>query len=188
MASFSVTVSGTVVRGTDADDAFNIIGAQSVYLLGLGGAEDRFTGPSTHNVLNGGADDSADRILVQGGGQNSERWRPATRWPQRSLTRRAIHKAISGLCSIPFLAIAAAAADKNPIAKDQRKLEALLSIRSGEPEKKLFFGSVEFDCDPDAPGGVPGFGPLPHAASQVAVAKSEQVNTPVEPEGEPRWR
>ena len=43
MASFSVTVSGTVVRGTDADDAFNIIGAQSVYLLGLGGAEDRFT-------------------------------------------------------------------------------------------------------------------------------------------------
>ena len=147
-----------------------------------------FLFPSTHNVLNGGADDSADRILVQGGGQNSERWRPATRWPQRSLTRRAIHKAISGLCSIPFLAIAAAAADENPIAKDQRKLEALLSIRSGEPEKKLFFGSVEFDCDPDAPGGVSGFGPLPHAASQVAVAKSEQVNTPVEPAGEPRWR
>jgi hypothetical protein len=26
---------------------------------------------------------------------------------------------------------------------------------------RLFFGYVEFDWDPNAPGGVPGFGPLP---------------------------
>ena len=26
---------------------------------------------------------------------------------------------------------------------------------------QLFFGFLEFDWDPDAPGGVPGFGPLP---------------------------
>jgi hypothetical protein len=35
---------------------------------------------------------------------------------------------------------------------------------------KLFFGYVEFDQNPDAPGGVPGFGPLPNSASQVAEA------------------
>jgi hypothetical protein len=33
----------------------------------------------------------------------------------------------------------------------------------------LFFGYVEFDHDPNTPGGVPGFGPWPQA-SQVATA------------------
>jgi hypothetical protein len=56
-------------------------------------------------------------------------------------------KAMFGLCSILFCAIVMAAADENPIAKDQRKLDALFSVRSnlGQSEKKLFFGFVEFD-------------------------------------------
>jgi hypothetical protein len=41
---------------------------------------------------------------------------------------------------------------------------------AGPAGLKLFFGYVEFDQDPDAPGGVPGFGPLPNSASQVAEA------------------
>ena len=32
--------------------------------------------------------------------------------------------------------------------------------RTGE-NHRLFFGFLEFDWDPNAPGGVPGFGPLP---------------------------
>lgn len=30
--------------------------------------------------------------------------------------------------------------------------------------RRLFFGFLEFDCDPDASGGVPGFGALPDSA------------------------
>ena len=30
---------------------------------------------------------------------------------------------------------------------------------------KFFFGFLEFDWDPDAPGGVPGFGPYPPAST-----------------------
>jgi hypothetical protein len=41
---------------------------------------------------------------------------------------------------------------------------------AGPAGLRLFFGYVEFDQDPDAPGGVPGFGPLPNSASQVAEA------------------
>jgi hypothetical protein len=29
------------------------------------------------------------------------------------------------------------------------------------PDRRLFFGFVEFDWDPNASGGAPGFGPLP---------------------------
>ena len=37
---------------------------------------------------------------------------------------------------------------------------------------KFFFGFLEFDWDPDAPGGVPGFGPLPPSPTLgVAVVK-----------------
>lgn len=35
----------------------------------------------------------------------------------------------------------------------------IASMRPDRPP--LFFGYVEFDVDPDMPGGVPGFGPLP---------------------------
>jgi hypothetical protein len=40
---------------------------------------------------------------------------------------------------------------------------AVGSVRHGPP---LFFGYVEFDLDPSAPGGVPGFGPLPDVAAR----------------------
>ena len=38
---------------------------------------------------------------------------------------------------------------------------------SAKASPKLLFGYIEFDWDPDAPGGVPGFGPLPNSASQM---------------------
>src|SRR5262245_39328765 len=89
-----------------------------------------------------------------------------------------MRKAILGLCSVLVFATAAAVADEDPAGKDQRLSEAMPSIRSdaGKSEKKLFFGYVEFDWDPDVPGGVHGFGPLPNTASQVAVAKTEPGN------------
>ena len=88
-----------------------------------------------------------------------------------------MHKAIFCLCSILFFATSTAVADENPVAKDWRKSEGLPPIHSDAgAEKKFFFGFVEFDWDPDAQRGVPGFGPLPNAASQVAIAKSEPVN------------
>jgi hypothetical protein len=36
-----------------------------------------------------------------------------------------------------------------------------------------FFGYVEFDFDPDAPGGVPGFGPLAQGLPEIAQVKGE---------------
>ena len=43
----------------------------------------------------------------------------------------------------------------------------------------LFFGYIEFDYDPDQPGGVPGFGPWPPVAStNAAVARSPAAGGP----------
>jgi hypothetical protein len=39
------------------------------------------------------------------------------------------------------------------------------AARRGPP---LFFGYVEFDIDPDAPDGVPGFGPLPDPTARAS--------------------
>lgn len=39
-----------------------------------------------------------------------------------------------------------------------------------KPARGFFFGYVEFDVDPDAPGGVPGFSPLPAPVETVARA------------------
>jgi hypothetical protein len=36
---------------------------------------------------------------------------------------------------------------------------------TGNPRPALFFGFVEFDHDPNVPGGVPGFGPWPQPAA-----------------------
>lgn len=47
----------------------------------------------------------------------------------------------------------------------RRHLDRAALVAAGRPGVPLFFGYIEFDADPDAPGGVPGFGPLfgPHA-------------------------
>jgi hypothetical protein len=92
-----------------------------------------------------------------------------------------MREAIFGLYSILFVlffATATGAAGENAIAKDQRNLETLPSVwfDAGKSEKKFFLGYVEFDWDPDAPGGVPGFGPLPNGPAQVATAESPPVN------------
>ena len=39
---------------------------------------------------------------------------------------------------------------------------------------KLFFGFLEFDHDPDAPGGVPGFGPLSSPPPQFASVETSR--------------
>lgn len=38
----------------------------------------------------------------------------------------------------------------------------------------FFFGYVEFDSDPHAPGGVPGFGPWPQPPSRVATTETPE--------------
>jgi hypothetical protein len=43
------------------------------------------------------------------------------------------------------------------------------SYSSAKTTSAFFFGFVEFDHDPNAPGGVPGFGPLPRATSVMAI-------------------
>jgi hypothetical protein len=43
------------------------------------------------------------------------------------------------------------------------------SYSSTETAPVLFFGYVEFDHDPNAPGGVPGFGPAPWPTPVMAV-------------------
>ena len=98
--------------------------------------------------------------------------RPDVREPQRSRGANAKPIAIALLVLIPVLPVAAAA--PLPVAAVVREpgpspmagvLAALqldtpapnAVLRSGPP---LFFGFVEFDADPAAPGGVHGFGPL----------------------------
>jgi hypothetical protein len=80
---------------------------------------------------------------------------------------------IFGLCVTFFFAIAAAVADEDPAASNQNDLKLSLPAHStaGGAEKK-FFGSLEFDWNPDAPGGVPGFGPH-NLASEVVAAQAE---------------
>ena len=39
---------------------------------------------------------------------------------------------------------------------------------------KFFFGFVEFDWDPDTPGGVPGFGPVPNSVFQNAITEASR--------------
>jgi hypothetical protein len=43
------------------------------------------------------------------------------------------------------------------------------SYSSVETTPAFFFGYVEFDHDPSAPGGVPGFGPSPQATPVMAI-------------------
>lgn len=43
--------------------------------------------------------------------------------------------------------------------------------RHGPGNAKLFLGYLEFDWDPDAPGGVPGFGPLPPTSTDIAIMR-----------------
>ena len=47
-------------------------------------------------------------------------------------------------------------------------------LSSARVSLKFFFGFVEFDWDPDAPGGVPGFGPVPNSVSQSAIAEASR--------------
>ena len=43
------------------------------------------------------------------------------------------------------------------------------SYSSAETTPSFFFGYVEFDHDPSAPGGVPGFGPSPQPTPVTAI-------------------
>ena len=43
------------------------------------------------------------------------------------------------------------------------------SYSSAETTPAFFFGYVEFDHDPSAPGGVPGFGPSPQPTPVTAI-------------------
>jgi hypothetical protein len=45
---------------------------------------------------------------------------------------------------------------------------------AGTAGPKLFFGYVEFDHNPDAPGSAYGFGPLPSSASQLATTNASR--------------
>jgi hypothetical protein len=44
------------------------------------------------------------------------------------------------------------------------------AARAADPRSSFAFGFLEFDWDPNAPGGVPGFDPWPTHDSRVAVA------------------
>lgn len=49
-------------------------------------------------------------------------------------------------------------------------LAAAPSSPSGRSKPAFFFGYVEFDADPNAPGGVAGFGPWPQPSRHIAPA------------------
>jgi hypothetical protein len=73
------------------------------------------------------------------------------------------------------------AADDNrpPPREDVARLEstapsslAAPSESPGPGEIRGFFGYLEFDFDPNAPGGVPGFGEISNTAREVAQAQN----------------
>jgi hypothetical protein len=49
-----------------------------------------------------------------------------------------------------------------------------VSVPLGDTTRTLFFGYVEFDQNPDAPGGVHGFGPLPNSPFQLETADARK--------------
>jgi len=56
------------------------------------------------------------------------------------------------------------------MATDERSMRSSIAdvlAPASASRTALFFGYVEFDADPDAPGGVPGFGPWPTAPTAV---------------------
>ena len=51
---------------------------------------------------------------------------------------------------------------KGAAGEQAKRTEFTRDTNDGRPRSdKFFFGFLEFDWDPDAPGGVPGFGPHP---------------------------
>jgi hypothetical protein len=49
-----------------------------------------------------------------------------------------------------------------------------LARAGGDHGSAFFFGFLEFDWDPNAPGGVPGFGPLPKPPTPIASIQTAQ--------------
>jgi hypothetical protein len=50
---------------------------------------------------------------------------------------------------------------------------AAKSVRSDTKQFRGFFGYLEYDIDPDAPGGVPGFGAISEPTRITAKARSD---------------
>jgi hypothetical protein len=60
----------------------------------------------------------------------------------------------------------------DPVPRESEARRAAAATTAASP--KLFFGFLEFDHDSDAPGGVPGFGPLPSPIPQFTTAETRR--------------